>query len=226
MDVVVAASPPPPPASQFNGTVQVFVLLTNLSAAAAPSPGQRKLLQESGAAALDQVQFDVLVVPRPVGVPLLERPPNDLTLLFINGQAPSGYVTIFDRGMLLVNVSVTGGTGSVGITLARGPHYFVAGYSGSTAFPGSIESVVVNPDGSLQGPGSPPPQASTRPTLTSKCILPLTMSKHTSHCLKNAMLHEHSATKVRAYIHFECSLQASFQPEFCDCDPPYETLFC
>lgn len=138
--------------------IQVFVVLTNLSAAApAPSSSGRKLLQASQQpAASDQVLFQILVVPRSSGSSPLERPPSEPALLFFGGLAAAGYVLLYDQGSLLSNITLANGSGSVSLSIARGSHFYSAAYSGSGAFPGSAASAVFKPDGSLQVAAPPP----------------------------------------------------------------------
>lgn len=160
---MLAAPPPPPPTPPFNGTVQVFVSLRNLSA----NTG-RKLLQGP----TDNIQFGVLLVPVVAGDSLYDLPPTNASALYYYGVAADGNVSIYANGQLLTIIPCSAGQGSSTLALSRTPRFFTAAYAGAGNFPstnqtGPGSATVVNPDGTVQvasanqSPPSPPPTTTT-----------------------------------------------------------------
>lgn len=60
----------------------------------------------------DNLQFGVFLVPTPSGSAPLTRAPNSTSLLYYNGVAASGNVSIFANGNFLTNVTCSAGQGS------------------------------------------------------------------------------------------------------------------
>ncbi|KAK9799435.1 hypothetical protein WJX73_010205 [Symbiochloris irregularis] len=171
---------PTPPSKPFQGVVQVFISLTNLSSTPSPNTGRkmlaarqpmhgdfwdrnlgRKLLQVPQ----DDLLFGVLLVPSPTGSAPLSKAPNSTSALYYQGVAASGNVTIFANGNFLTNVRCSSGQGSQALLVPRIPLFFTAGFSGGAGFPGSSNgtansAIVTLPDGSTQAfsfPSPPPP---------------------------------------------------------------------
>ena len=149
--LLAAPSPPAPP---FVGTTQVFVVMTNESAASAG----RKLLQ-----AQDVINFGILLVPIPLGTAFYTFPPTNRSALNFYGTAPGGNVSIYANGNLLAIIPCSGGTGSLALSLPRTNLFFTSSYqSNSNAFPstpttGPGSAIVVTPNGVLQAASAPAP---------------------------------------------------------------------
>lgn len=133
--------------SPYNGTLelQVFATITNLSMnlAAAALHG-----------AIDRLLLSVAVVPRVAGTPPFAQEPVNAAALFINGQAASGMVAIYDTGLFSANISIVNGEGSTVADFPQQLHCFGALYSGSRQFPESFAS------GSVVLYANGPPQTS------------------------------------------------------------------
>lgn len=146
-----AGAPPSPVRPVFQ--VQLFITVTNLSAAASPAQDsqKRRLLQSPSSAGSDDVILTALLFPLPEGAALYSLPPADPGALVLDGQSASGSVLLYDRSTLLGVVNITGGQGSIRTSLQRSSHFFSASYAADNGFPANGQSaIVVNSDGSLQ----------------------------------------------------------------------------
>lgn len=166
-------SPPPPPPPEplarriAKAEIQVFIILTNLSATATvtgrklnahaelpPTRGRRLL------APLDNIQFSALVVPRLAGTPPFATPPTTAASLFIGDQAPAGNVSVYDGGAPLATINIDNGAGSVQTSVERGSHSFGAAFASDSGFTSTAggTSAIVGTDGTITvGYYVPPP---------------------------------------------------------------------